>query len=328
MQHVRSRFHFERANDNHSDFKKLRLAAEAIMSTRLTIICALVIAGFVVDPRAGDAQQSPRVGSDSAIPKELAIALLGGGRVPGQPPPEIFVGRAPNDFPTSLLPAGSVEILGGIRYSDTPTPRGNRGAAIFILRSNPDSALPAIYAAWERAGWKHPDLSQSRGGFVPAPITRPTFYCSDSGFVTTVASARPAGGRYLRIDFSGAQPFGPCDRRDPYVRPPNLEAYSFPTLVAPAGVTTSNSSLGQSSIGREAMAVLETELTPAQILAHYASQLKSAGWTVGEPATTANAAFQIAEMKDLKGGTLTGILAAIAIPKPKAREVSFRVIAP
>lgn len=296
------------------------------MSARSVVLSMLFLASFGNSGDAAQAQQTSRAREQGgAVPRELVVAIIGGSRMTG-PVPELFVGRLPDGFPAELLPPKPLDILGGVRYP-AQMPFGTRTTTIAVIRSNPDSALAAMHTAWVRSGWQHPySGNPAMGGFITSPVTRPNlFYCTDSAFLTASTTPRAAGGSYVRVDLTTGQRSTPCSPQP--VRPlPQYPDIRMPTLVAPLGVKLSDNASSGSGWAREASTILETDMSPAELVAHYANQLTEQGWTLSAPATTSNAVLQTAEKKDSKGGAQLGILSAYTMPRPGNRGVSFRIV--
>src|SRR5437763_698519 len=286
------------------------------MSGRLLNCVAIVLGAFAHHAAVASAQTRTSASLDSAavFSRELVEALIGGYRSPGTPPPNICYRSLPDSFPRALVSAGSVELLGSVRYG-APPGRGSRTTVIGIIKNDPDSALAALKRAWQAGGLREPSRGPSPGGFVPAPATRPLMFCSDSSTLTAFVSTRTAGGDYLRLDLASGQGPTPCAMEAMRPRPSPTPDFSFPALVAPSGARSLNTSMGGLMYGREASVLLETDMTPAQLISHYSAQLKSAGWTLGETASTRVAVFQIADGKDAKGRPVTGILSAMSLPQ-------------
>jgi hypothetical protein len=212
------------------------------------------------------------------IPRELAIAMLGGPATGSPRGPNIMVGSAPPEVPSELLPANGFEILGSVTYTGPGS--AGRYTVIGTTTSDTDSILSRLRASWEKAGFKVPGSMQSFGGFVPAESLRPDrSYCRDSVTLGASTSARPQGGSYLRIYLNTGQrtscnapPF-PAQYTNPMETP-------LPSLLAPPGMRMNGGGSGGAA-GRESSASLQTEMTPGQLLAHYASQMQAQGWTLG-----------------------------------------------
>ena len=299
------------------------------MSGRL-INCVAIILGAVAHHGAiagAQTRNSASLDSAAVFSRELVEALIGGYRAPGTPPPKIFYRALPDDFPRALVSAGSIELLGSVQYG-VPPGRGSHATVIGIIKNDPDSALAALKRAWQSAGLREPSRGQNPGGFVPAPAIRPSMFCSDSSMLTAFMSPRAAGGNYLRLELTNGQGPTPCAMEAMRPRPTPTPDFTFPTLVAPPGAKSLNTSISGSVSGREASVLLETDMTPAQLISHYSAQLKSAGWTLDETATTRLGVFQIANGKDSNGRQIAGILSALSLPQPRSRSVSFKILSP
>lgn len=290
------------------------------MSHRLSTLSLIIAAASMAGPGSTGAQQE-------SVPREFVEALLGGSRFTGQQQaPQIVVGKVPEDFPSTLLPARPFEVLGSVRYSGQ-NDVSQRTTVIAVVHRDPDSTLASMASVWEASGWKHPPFGEQMGGFVsPPPGPMPTFYCSESGFLSVSTKPRPAGGNYLRLDFTAGQRDSPCNV--PQRPQPHVEDIAMPTLLNPAGIPSTRSSGGGSSWYREMSTTLRTDMTPQQLISHYTSQLIAAGWTLKPAATSADIVVQPLEKKDSKGNTLYGILTAMTIPKPHLRGVTIRILLP
>ena len=112
----------------------------------------------------------------------------------------------------------------------------------------------------------------------------------------------------------------------------------LPLLSAPEGARTisgderASGSMDSDGEGatRATYTTLETRLSPAEILAHYARLLQAAGWTYSPPVTTGVSALQVLDMKDTRGRALRGILTATVRPAAggaaNERDVGLRVV--
>jgi hypothetical protein len=75
----------------------------------------------------------------------------------------------------------------------------------------------------------------------------------------------------------------------------------------------------------EASARLKTELRPAQLLAHYAAQLRADGWTPRSETAGNDVTGQAWRINDREGRAWVGVLIAIALPESEERMMLFRV---
>lgn len=292
------------------------------MSRRLMIHSLIFVAALVCQPNRTFGQEQ------ETIPREFVQAILGGSRLSGQEQnPEIFVGTVPDGFPTSLLPTGKIQVLGSVRYSGQ-TGLGPHTTVIAVIPADPDSALRSEILSLDRGGWKLPTPGEREGGFVGAPAARTgTLFCRDSAFIASSTKRRSAGGSYLRLDLYTAARDTPCSPRAPRFRG-MYDEIEFPTLVAPTGVASFGDGGGATDWYREASTILQTDMTPAEIVTHFSNQLKGAGWTLGQVATSTEVAIQTAHKNDSKGRLLSGVLSVYSLDRPHARGANFKVMLP
>jgi len=292
------------------------------MSRRLTILSLIFVAGLLCQPSLSFGQQQ------ETIPREFVQTILGGSMFGGREQnPEIFVGTVPDGFPTSLLPTGKIQVLGSVRYSGQ-TGLGPHTTVIAVIPTSPDSAQSSEILSLDRAGWKLPPPGEREGGFVGAPPARTgSLFCRDSAFIASSTKRRAAGGSYLRLDLYSGGRDTPCSLRPLRARG-MYEEIEFPTLVSPPGVASFGGGGGASDWDREASTVLQTDMMPAEIAAHFSNQLKGAGWALGQLAASTEVAIQTAHKHDSKGRLLSGVLSVYSLDRPHARGANFRVMLP
>lgn len=239
----------------------------------------------------------PAVASPALIPAPLVAALLGE-PIGGGAARDIAVGTLPPGFPESLVPAGPVEILGGMV----------QGQTITVILADSTRRLAAVAEEqFERAGYTRPRERPGSGFFAArGPYT---FFCRDN---ETVAAAPIAGAQHhhVRLTYrrlTGGNAF--CDRVSPE---PTADRLVLPELVAPPGLrvrTSGGGGSGSGGVESHAEAV-GTRLVPAAVVAHYAKQLVAAGWTAADPAVSPRVAAQYFEARDSAGGRWGGVLLA------------------
>jgi hypothetical protein len=181
-------------------------------------------------------------------------------------------------------PPGSRLLGSVVRTSFGPGPGGPmRGENVEIILDAP-GAPSEIVSAFEGAlaeqGWSVPDLGGPGrpGGFVPTAVAASLTLCrSDRGpWLTLNVFPRPPGPNDVRLRLETSFP-GPCGGIPP--RPPSpIESDLLPTLEPPAGVNLQVVGGGGAPFFRASDAVVETELSVAELEAHYARQLAAAGW--------------------------------------------------
>jgi hypothetical protein len=269
---------------------------------------ALVITLLFVAPLSA---QQP---ASDAIPRELAVALLGGSRG-DQPAPNIIVGRAPASLSPNLLPT-SANILGGIEHAFGTT-------VVLRAADSPDSARASLVRHFERSGWRL--VERERGhGFVPSASEVPQTFCRDNAGLSLAVRQRSQGGSLATVSSWSVPERGPCDESE-RLRRGGLERPELPTLEAPSGVRMLGSGMGGGREAREAFTRLESSMRSADIAAHYARQLGTAGWTVSDPSTGQGFVVYGVRQRDGENRALAGILLVLDIPESQQREVYLRV---
>ena len=267
-------------------------------------------------------QQAPGQQQPATIPSELALVLLDHGEsLSGNRAPRIVVGRAPDGIPRSLTTVDGAVIVGGIEY-----PR----MAIVVLAFTlpPNQVLKAYDKHVLRAGWKTPPPRPTEGsGFVSTGYSFDwgNVYCGDSGAVQVGYSPAPNGGTYLKVENSRNTEHSICAPRDPMMFRGPL--FKFPALQPPAGMSQRGGGGGSGGDNVETSARLMGVLDPPDIVAHYVTQLDSAGWKMGAIAPSGSAVVAYAEAKDSVGTLWTGALTAWRI-SPFEVEVNIKMARP
>lgn len=311
-----------------------------VSASLLAALAALALAA-TARPSSLAAQQQPDGGP---VPRELALALTTpfGGPWEGENAQELLVGRAPAGLPAGVVPTGGgATVLGSLTQRWIGGARARSTTVVVATPEAPDSALAAYTRALESAGWRRaPDPMAERGGFVSVPRRWPTTLCRDSSFVMATAAPRgdsaggagAKGGSRLHIALVTGERGSPCDAR---IRTESIRTNDdppFPPLRAPAGAETrgmgSNSSSSTGDDGarsREIQTLLTTPMSVGSLAAHYAAQLRAAGWTVREVTANGDVAVQVVEMRDSAGRPWRGLLTAFAAPGAAERAVALHI---
>ena len=277
-----------------------------------------LLAGLAVAP---DAAAQDRGGT---VPEEFVRAMFAG----FGDQTEVVVGRLPEGIPRAELPAGA-RVIGGLRH-----PRG--ATAVIAMPVSPDDALAAYGAQLELAsGWRRVGQQEqppSRSAFVSTTVVERTLVlCGPGGVLRPVAIPRREGGSYLRLTFDqGGGAGSPCSRGTP-AREAVEDDVPFPSMQPLPGSMTrghasgSSSSSGEGVTERSWAAYIEASAGTADIAAHYAAEMRRAGWTVDAPAATPGVAAVTAETRDAQGRAWRGVLTVVAKPGSQ-REAQLRVM--
>lgn len=293
------------------------------------------LAGLLGAPLATPLAAQGRPAAETVtLPRELLLALLGNANP--RDSAALAIGRVPVGLPAELASSG-VEVLGGVSYPVRGDPRGvtrdgRRGTALLVLAEPGDRAVAAVAASLERAGWRRPQPPspmQERGGFVPAIVPpRLATLCRDDAAIALAPSVRQAGGSFVRATLMPVRQSA-CDPTVAARSSPYFEAFPFPPLVAPAGVTSHMASgRGGGDDRREAYTRLQVDMTPEALVAHYAAQLERAGWTLGAAVQADGVALRSGSARDPQGRTWHGVLTAQRIGDGPERDVTLRVVRP
>lgn len=293
----------------------------------LLVIGALALAlALALASPTGAQVVSERGNQPEMIPRDLVVALLSFGQ-PGNV--DIRVAQVPEDVPPELVPPGS-QLLGSMSQFENVV-------VVLGVSEPPDSAVSAMASRLLSSGWARPPASSRlpmRGGFVAADFANsgpdgvPGFLCRGEAMVNLMGMYRMSGGSLLRVTYNrNARSSGcreqPNERafRSPYDDAP------VPTLRAPAGaMMTDGTGMSSSSSGGMTMhARLSARLEPAELVAHYDSQMKAAGWTpLADGAVEFLAARRYQKVDDRKR-TWFGTLYAIMTPQGNEHDVSLHL---
>jgi hypothetical protein len=264
------------------------------------------------------------------VPRELALALLGFAEY-SQSKPTITIGMAPVAYVTAAIPR-MARVLGGARY---PSRRGEneRSTTILVMRETPDSALAIMSAHLERAGWRPPPAPDwDNQGFALIGPTMPGHiisYCGDSSVITASIVDDDGNGSIVRLGSHRPLRNTMCDPefRERFMSRGGRDGVRLPTLRPPSGA----SGVGGGSCGggdsRSANAEMQSLLSAADMVAHYAAQLREQGWTLGNRATEGDLSVQTARRTDENGLDLFLTLTDVRIGQ-RDHSLTLRVFTP
>ncbi len=247
----------------------------------LAALAVGVLLGTVIDWPAESPKPEPIPVSDPVLLKELAERFIAA--------PELFPAGRPNTarlvpgaLPPGLpfqvpLPEGA-RLLGSLVLDNGPS-----GESWVILLDTPGSAADALdfyQDALMALGWTPPPVGPGAQGFRPTLPPAGASFCRGPGgpWLRLNAATRAQGTAEVRLNIS--QNPGPCSQTPGPSKPipPGLDR--LPVLYGPKGALldgVSTSSGGPNRWNSDATA--ETDLSPADLEAHFAAQLKAAGWT-------------------------------------------------
>lgn len=296
------------------------------MRSRWSLLVVVALALALTSPT--DAQVvSERGDPQEMIPRDLVVALLSFGQ-PGNV--DIRVAKVPDDVPPEFIPPGT-QLLGSMAQFENVV-------IVLGVKEPPDSAVSAMASRLQSSGWTNPPSAAARmpmrGGFVGAdfasggPGGLPGYLCRGEAMVNLMGMYRMSGGSLLRVTYSRNARNSACREqpnerafRSPYDDAP------IPTLRAPAGaMMTDGTGMSSSSSGGVTMhARLSARLKPAELVAHYDSQLKAAGWTPLADGAVEFLAARRYQKVDERKRTWFGTLYAIMTPQANEHDVSLHL---
>jgi hypothetical protein len=266
---------------------------------------------------------------EKMVPEELVYALLGSRG--GSMSQTITVGQLPTGFPADLRFPANARVLGGLEVGRGPI------AAIVALPGDVAAARPVMERALVDAGWtiRRPEPMRSQGGFEQAggfQMARDaggtggmTMFCKSTEQIIVTMLGRTTEETYARLDYSPPSPrtTSSCDER---ARRSTMDDVPMPTLTLPEGARQGAAGGGGGTDRREAYSQFETPATPKELLDHFSSQLRTAGWNAGGRSDVQG--FSTATFRLQKDGRdWHAILMAVDFPGTLWRDVSLRVTA-
>jgi hypothetical protein len=224
-----------------------------------------------------------RTAAQQDVPRELALALIPFGATEGG---EIIVGQMPPDLAAAFtLPPGA-RVLGSfvsLAYAQ----------AVLTIPGKTDSALALARRTLSEHGWvaRNP-MSTGMGGlqFISGG-SGPSIFCKPGEPAGLNISAQFHGPSTTLLHLTRNAGSTSCDetrsdsRQAMAMRMQDFPLATVPPLWSPGDFRTSSQRCRRTQAMNDQAQdqPLLTELSPAEVLAHYGRQLDSAGW---KPATT------------------------------------------
>jgi hypothetical protein len=268
-----------------------------------------LISAYALAPAVA-AQQTPE-----PVPRELAVALIDRFEM-SHTPLEIVVGSIPRSFPRDAVPRANIAVLGGVE-------REWGAAVVAAVPERPDSALRRATSHLARAGWRHAEEDPPYGGFRPPAINRRTYCRANAALTVWSLARRAAAGSVVHLSVSYPESYSPCNttaqRRAIYDR----ESLSLPTLDSPPGARMLDYGAGRGG-GRDsrfAHARLATDRGATEVAAHYAAQLRHAGWTLSDPLTGNGMLVYRVKSFDSQKRPLSGMLMVVEVPETNQVDI-------
>lgn len=284
--------------------------------------CVCLAIAIVGAPRVSNAQEQ----NPQSIPTELVLALFDRGDYDsGRRATRIIVGRAPDGMPQSLTSFDGGTVLGGARLAQN-------AVVVIAFTLPPNQILLSVDRQLRARGWTSPPPppDANRGGFVSSNGFGSPFgttYCADSSGIALTSMPAPSGGSYIKITQLRNQQFNFCIPRQRDRIFPGMEL-TFPTLQPPPGMISHGGGSGMGGNSSMISARLTGPLKPADLIAHYRSQLDAAGWRTRTPVTTGeDAALAYVETTDPTGVVWRGVMTSVR-SAPSDVEVEIKMFKP
>ena len=278
--------------------------------------CVYLVLTLVATPRLSRAQEQ----SPPSIPTELALALLEGGEFGPGRQARIVVGRAPNGMLPSVTSLEGGTVLGGVTYD-------RMAVIVFAFTLPPNQVLLSVDRQLHARGLTDPPPAPeaARGGFVSS--YGPSFgsaYCTDSVGITLASLPAPKGGTYVKLTQLKNQEFNFCTRRERTRMFPGSEL-TFPRLLPPPGMASRGGGAGSGGSSSSISTRLMGPLKPAELIAHYRSQLDAVGWRTRTPVAIGDeAAVTYVEATDSTRVVWHGLMTALQVG-PSDVEVEIQM---
>ncbi|WP_412061676.1 hypothetical protein [Rubrivirga sp. IMCC45206] len=268
---------------------------------------------------------APAVAQPDSYDAELVYALTG---VRGDE--DLMVGEAP----ASLLPfvPPGADVLATVTrpgFQRTPT------VTVFARLAGSMEAAREAYGEPEVPGWtlrsRYEPRDDDEGGFVTDAVgsgPRTLTFDSDGepqAVVRIHFRDRGEGGLFAEVEYRRLYPLEIRARaQPPQERRQGLDA-KLPWLTPPPGGRQTRTGGGGGDTEYTTKALLEIDLTPEEVAAHYATLLAAGGWTAGGAAASDEVATS-AWTRERDGGTVAAMFYARRV-RPQAYVLHIHMIA-
>ncbi|HEU4629763.1 MAG TPA: hypothetical protein VFS08_08445 [Gemmatimonadaceae bacterium] len=284
------------------------------LASHLTV--AALLLAVATTPAAAQA-------SGDVVPRELAVALLGGGPSSGgSGAVQLRVGEAAPGLPATALPHDGL-LLGSASYP-------GRSETVVVLVRRPDEVLAAVEQRLTTAGWTRPPerrdgpFGDQRRGFVSTPVGgQAPGFCHEKNHLVPRVERWSGGRTLLRLHLTRIREYSPCS-------PPSAMARAFteadsisPILEPPSGSRVQGMSSGGGGDHRQMQADITTALDVAQLLAHYGAQMAEQGWAKVAEAARPAVGTQLWRRLDAEGQLWFATLTVVDQPNGTGRDASL-----
>jgi hypothetical protein len=291
------------------------------MFRRLVLFLLVILAASPVVAQDTPEQPTPNleiVGGDTASLNELLLRVVG---IPlnslGSEQVQLVVGALPDQLPFSLPLPDSANVIGALARS------GQFGGTQVYF----DTVLTEdeVFAFYEQAlsgdEWQELPAQRGASGFVAPSQTSFTRCYRDEAALVVYAyplGEQTAVGLYIQDDIL----YSPCSGAQT-----NTNSL-IPLLQSPDGVRSTGGGSGVSATQQYVSSNLVTDLSVAELAAHYGEQLEAYGWERLSDEATESVASSTWRFTDEDGSDWSGVLAILNTGEASDERLALLQVAP
>ncbi len=257
-------------------------------------------------------------GDDQGATLALTLRLMGRGfgSFGDDAPARLLVGRLPDPSPVPIPVPDGARVVGSQVLGSVAT--------IVLDVDLPEDAALAFYRErLEADEWTPPAQQPGMhgGGFAPTWRGPTLMYCRSTRgpSLSVQATAVEGGPTDVRLNLNTDARQSPCA---PQPHHPGMRDL-LPTLTPPAGARQTPQGGGGGSDSYYSNATVRTDLDPAALGAHYAAQLRDAGWTAQGEGHEGPVAWSAWTFRDGDGEEWRGLLFALRRPETDGAYVVY-----
>lgn len=243
------------------------------------------------------------------LSKDLVLRLFSTPNFPEGDVTDILVGELPDTLPVEIsLPQGA-EVVGTLLY------RGDRAQIVLDTQQSPGDVL-SLYRT-ELSDWREASFPGREGGFVESETSQSISFCNDdAGVDLWVGAAQRDTSTDVRLTLSEIGTHSVCNEEERMRF--RGDTIPMPTLTTPAQARYSGGGVSSDDTSAIARTVLETPLSPEDLISAYAEQLPAQGWQLGVRSAEGTQAWHTFSLSDDEGDW-QGYLVAITLPEEQVQ---------
>jgi hypothetical protein len=253
-----------------------------------------------------------------SVPRDLVVALLSGGTRPVSLRVEAVADGLSEELFRDSRVLGSAHV-------------GNSATTAVVMPFSARVVLDTLDARLAAAGWRPPRPPQPQmRGFLPSPAALggfgPGHACRTGEYLSSVARARsPNETLVVLFQRRATGPYGPCADSTSTARRNPMDEFPVPLLYGPPDVELEPGGNSFSGNSWEIEASLRGRTPLADVLEHFAAQLRKQNWTATDSSTARGVAMQTFRHVGTDGKRWLGVLSIVVPGDAFPRQVSFRI---